>query len=89
MVLWPFGKTIVPKQRLAAKDACRFCVIRLSGLFAVVFITAIIHLLFAAFLSITIIYILFKPQHLKLMELSLLGLLARNVFRLNGMLIHF
>ncbi len=47
VVLWPFGKSIVPKR--AAKDACQF-LCNIIWLICGGFYTAFIHLLFAAFL---------------------------------------
>jgi len=69
VVLWPFGKKIVPR---AGGSGCvsLFCNIvwlLFGGLY-----TALVHLVFAAILFITIIGIPFARQHLKLMELSLL-----------------
>ncbi len=69
LVLWPFGKQVVPK---AGGEGCLsvFCNIIwlvFGGLY-----TAIIHLVFAALLFITIIGIPFARQHLKLMEISLM-----------------
>lgn len=69
LVLWPFGKKVVPKQQ---GEGC------LSLLFNIVWLifgglyTALIHLAFAAILFITIIGIPFARQHLKLMEVSLM-----------------
>lgn len=67
VVLWPFGKKIVPKPgsmgclSLFANTVWLLC----GGLY-----TAFVHLVFAAILFITIIGIPFARQHLKLMELS-------------------
>jgi len=69
LVLWPFGKRVVSSN---SGTGC------LSTLFNIVWLicgglyTAIIHLVFAAILFITIIGIPFARQHLKLMELSLM-----------------
>jgi uncharacterized membrane protein YccF (DUF307 family) len=69
VVLWPFGKEIVPKQGNSGCLAlfCNIVWLVFGGLY-----TAFIHLAFAALLFITIIGIPFARQHLKLMELSLL-----------------
>jgi uncharacterized membrane protein YccF (DUF307 family) len=69
VVLWPFGKQIVPKQGGAGCLSLLFNIIWLlcGGLY-----TALVHLVFAAIFAITIIGIPFARQHLKLMELSLL-----------------
>jgi uncharacterized membrane protein YccF (DUF307 family) len=67
LVLWPFGKKVVPKS---SPDGC------LSLLFNIIWLifgglyAAFIHLLFAGILFITIIGIPFAKQHLKLMEIS-------------------
>ena len=69
VVLWPFGKQIVPKQGGAGclSLLCNIIWLLCGGLY-----TAFIHLIFAAIFAITIIGIPFARQHLKLMELSLL-----------------
>jgi uncharacterized membrane protein YccF (DUF307 family) len=69
LVLWPFGKKVVPSNHGAGCLSLLFNIIWLifGGLY-----TAFIHLLFAAILFITIIGIPFARQHLKLMELSLM-----------------
>jgi len=69
VVLWPFGKQIVPKQGGTGCLSLLFNIIWLlcGGLY-----TALMHLIFAAIFAITIIGIPFAKQHLKLMELSLL-----------------
>jgi len=69
VVLWPFGKKIVPKQSATGclSLLCNIIWLLCGGLY-----TALIHLVFAAILFITIIGIPFARQHLKLMELSLL-----------------
>jgi len=75
VVLWPFGKQIVPKEGTTGCLAVLFNIIWLlcGGLY-----TAFVHLVFAAIFFITIIGIPFARQHLKLMELSLLPF-SRNV----------
>ena len=69
VVLWPFGKKIVPSSGGGGCLSLLFNIIWLicGGLY-----TAIIHLVFAFLLTITIIGIPFARQHLKLMELSLM-----------------
>lgn len=69
LVLWPFGKKVVPTQHAGGCLSILFNVIWLvfGG-----FYTALIHLVFACLLFITIIGIPFARQHLKLMELSLM-----------------
>jgi uncharacterized membrane protein YccF (DUF307 family) len=67
LVLWPFGKKIVPSKSGMGCLSVLFNIIWLicGGLY-----TALVHLLFAGILFITIIGIPFARQHLKLMELS-------------------
>jgi uncharacterized membrane protein YccF (DUF307 family) len=69
VVLWPFGKKIVPSPGGGGCLSLLFNIIWLicGGLY-----TAVIHLVFALLLTITIIGIPFARQHLKLMELSLM-----------------
>lgn len=69
VVLWPFGKSIVPKQ---GGEGCLSLLCNIIWLLCGGLYTAIIHLAFAAIFYITIIGIPFGRQHLKLMELSLL-----------------
>jgi uncharacterized membrane protein YccF (DUF307 family) len=69
VVLWPFGKKIVPKQ---AGTGCLSLLCNIIWLLCGGLYTALVHLVFAAILFITIIGIPFARQHLKLMELSLL-----------------
>ena len=75
VVLWPFGKSIVPKQ---GGEGCLPLLFNIIWLLCGGLYTAIIHLVFAAIFYITIIGIPFGRQHLKLMELSLLPF-SRNV----------
>jgi uncharacterized membrane protein YccF (DUF307 family) len=75
VVLWPFGKNIVPKQ---GGEGCLPLLFNIIWLLCGGLYTAIIHLVFAAIFYITIIGIPFGRQHLKLMELSLLPF-SRNV----------
>jgi uncharacterized membrane protein YccF (DUF307 family) len=67
VVLWPFGKQIVPIQGSTGCIAlcCNIIWLICGGLY-----TAFVHLVFAAILFITIIGIPFARQHIKLMELS-------------------
>ncbi|HEY6901029.1 MAG TPA: YccF domain-containing protein [Puia sp.] len=69
LVLWPFGRKIVPSNKSGGCLSLLFNIIWLlcGGLY-----TAVCHLFFAALLFITIIGIPFARQHLKLMELSLM-----------------
>jgi uncharacterized membrane protein YccF (DUF307 family) len=69
VVLWPFGKKIVPAPGGVGCISlfCNIIWLICGGLY-----TAIIHLVFALLLTITIIGIPFARQHLKLMELSLM-----------------
>lgn len=75
VVLWPFGKQIVPKEGATGclSVLCNIIWLCCGGLY-----TAFVHLVFAAIFFITIIGIPFARQHLKLMELSLLPF-SRNV----------
>ena len=75
VVLWPFGKNIVPKQ---GGEGCLPLLFNIIWLLCGGLYTAIIHLVFADIFYITIIGIPFGRQHLKLMELSLLPF-SRNV----------
>ncbi|MBS1664252.1 MAG: YccF domain-containing protein [Bacteroidetes bacterium] len=69
LVLWPFGRKVVPSNSSGGCFSLLFNIIWLlcGGLY-----TAVVHLFFAALLFITIIGIPFARQHLKLMELSLM-----------------
>ena len=69
LVLWPFGKRIVPSS---GSMGCLTLIFNIIWLICGGLYTAIVHLLFAALLFITIIGIPFARQHLKLMELSLM-----------------
>jgi uncharacterized membrane protein YccF (DUF307 family) len=75
VVLWPFGKNIVPKN---GGEGCLSLLCNIIWLLCGGLYTAIVHLVFAAIFYITIIGIPFGRQHLKLMELSLLPF-SRNV----------
>lgn len=75
VVLWPFGKAIVPKK---GGEGCLSLLCNIIWLLCGGLYTALIHLVFAAIFYITIIGIPFGRQHLKLMELSLLPF-SRNV----------
>lgn len=68
LVLWPFGKKIVPAPGGSGCLAvlCNIIWLICGGLY-----TAVVHLVFALLLAITIIGIPFARQHLKLAELSL------------------
>lgn len=67
VVLWPFGKQIVPKS---GSTGCLSLFANIVWLLCGGLYTAFVHLVFAAILFITIIGIPFARQHLKLMELS-------------------
>jgi uncharacterized membrane protein YccF (DUF307 family) len=69
LVLWPFGRRIVSTGNGMGCLSIIFNIIWLlcGGLY-----TALVHLVFAFLLAITIIGIPFARQHLKLMELSLM-----------------
>lgn len=69
LVLWPFGKRVVPSNggMGCLSLFCNIIWLLCGGLY-----TALVHLVFAAILFITIIGIPFARQHLKLMEISLM-----------------
>lgn len=69
LVLWPFGRQVVPTSSPTGclSLLCNIIWIICGGLY-----TAVVHLVFAFLLAITIIGIPFARQHLKLMELSLM-----------------
>jgi uncharacterized membrane protein YccF (DUF307 family) len=67
LVIWPFGKKVVPKY---GGHGCLSTIFNIIWLIFGGFYTALVHLIFAAILFITIIGIPFAKQHLKLMEIS-------------------
>jgi len=69
LVLWPFGRQVVSTGSPIGclSILCNIIWIICGGLY-----TAVVHLVFAFLLCITIIGIPFARQHLKLMELSLM-----------------
>ena len=69
LVLWPFGKRVVTTS---SGMGCLSLVCNIIWLLCGGLYTAVVHLVFAALLAITIIGIPFARQHLKLMELSLM-----------------
>ena len=69
LVLWPFGKKIVSTT---APSGCLALFCNIIWLLCGGLCTAIVHLVFAFILFITIIGIPFARQHLKLVELSLM-----------------
>jgi uncharacterized membrane protein YccF (DUF307 family) len=69
LVLWPFGRQVVPAP---GGDGCLTLLCNIIWLVFGGFYTALVHLLFAFLLAITIIGIPFARQHIKLMELSLM-----------------
>jgi uncharacterized membrane protein YccF (DUF307 family) len=69
LVVWPFGKRVVPTS---SGMGCLSLICNIIWLICGGLYTAVVHLVFAALLAITIIGIPFARQHLKLMELSLM-----------------
>ena len=69
LVLWPFGRQVVSRE---SGTGCFSILFNIIWLLCGGFYTALVHLLFAALLFITIIGIPFARQHLKLMEISLM-----------------
>ena len=69
LVLWPFGRRVVPTSSSMGclPLFCNIIWLLCGGLY-----TALVHLVFAALLFLTIIGIPFARQHIKLMELSLM-----------------
>jgi uncharacterized membrane protein YccF (DUF307 family) len=69
LVLWPFGKKVVStgSSMGCLSIFCNIVWLICGGLY-----TAVVHLIFAALLFVTIIGIPFARQHLKLVELSLM-----------------
>lgn len=76
--LWPFGSQIVSGE---SRAGCLSVVLNIIWLFTGGLYTAVVHLLFAFLLCITIIGIPFARQHLKLMELSLMPFGKRIEYR--------
>lgn len=70
LILWPFGKKVVPRSKGGAGCLSLFC--NIVWLLSGGLYTAFVHLIWAAILFITIIGIPFARQHLKLVELSLM-----------------
>jgi uncharacterized membrane protein YccF (DUF307 family) len=69
LVLWPFGKQVVPARH---GMGCIYLFCNIIWLLCGGLYTAVVHLVFAFLLCITIIGIPFARQHLKLVELSLM-----------------
>jgi len=69
LVLSPFGRQVVPSN---SPDGCLSLLLNIVWLIFGGLYSALIHLVFAIILTITIIGIPFARQHLKLMELSLM-----------------
>ena len=69
LVLWPFGKKVVPAS---GNTGCLSLLCNIIWLLCGGLYTAFIHLVFAGILFLTIIGIPFAKQHIKLMELSLM-----------------
>lgn len=68
LVLWPFGKRIVST---GGSSGCLSLLCNIIWLLCGGLYTALVHVVFALLLAITIIGIPFARQHLKLAELSL------------------
>ncbi len=68
LVLMPFGRRVVSNGN---SGGCLSTIFNIIWIFTGGLYTAIIHLVFAFLLAITIIGIPFAKQHLKLMELTL------------------
>ena len=69
LVLWPFGKKVVSSNN--SGTGCLNVLFNIIWLVCGGFYTALVHLIFAFILCLTIIGIPFARQHLKPMELSL------------------
>jgi uncharacterized membrane protein YccF (DUF307 family) len=69
LVLWPFGRKVVST---GSGSGCLSVLCNIIWLLCGGLYTALVHLVFAALLFITIIGIPFARQHLKLMEISLM-----------------
>jgi uncharacterized membrane protein YccF (DUF307 family) len=69
LVLAPFGRQVVPSD---SPVGCLSLLLNIIWLIFGGLYTALVHLVFAIILTITIIGIPFARQHLKLMELSLM-----------------
>jgi uncharacterized membrane protein YccF (DUF307 family) len=69
LVIWPFGRSVV---RVSNGTGCLTFFCNIIWLLCGGLYTALVHLLFAGLLFITIIGIPFARQHLKLVELSLM-----------------
>ena len=69
LMLWPFGRRVVSTN---SGMGCLSIFANIIWLICGGLYTALVHLVFAAILFITIIGIPFARQHLKLMELSLM-----------------
>ena len=69
LVLWPFGKKVITTSSSGGclSMICNIIWLLFGGLY-----TALVHLVFALLLGITIIGIPFARQHLKLVELALM-----------------
>jgi len=69
LVLWPFGRRVVPTT---SGMGCLSVICNIIWLICGGLYTALVHLVFAFILGVTIIGIPFARQHLKLVELSLM-----------------
>jgi uncharacterized membrane protein YccF (DUF307 family) len=68
LVLWPFGKKVVTTS---SSGGCLSLLFNIIWIFTGGLYTAVVHLVFAVLLFISIIGIPFGRQHLKLVELTL------------------
>jgi uncharacterized membrane protein YccF (DUF307 family) len=68
LVLWPFGKKVVTTS---SSGGCLTLLFNIIWIFTGGLYTAVVHLVFAFLLFISIIGIPFARQHLKLVELTL------------------
>ncbi|WP_153796378.1 YccF domain-containing protein [Foetidibacter luteolus] len=69
MVLWPFGRRVVNGRN---SSGCLPVLFNIIWILCGGWYTALVHIVFACLLFITIIGIPFAKQHLKLVELSLM-----------------
>lgn len=69
LVLWPFGKKVV---NTGSSSGCLGLLCNIIWLLCGGLYTAVVHLVFAFLLAITVIGIPFALQHLKLVEISMM-----------------
>lgn len=77
LVLWPFGKSVVPAN---GSNGCLLTLLNIIWLFSGGLWLAIGHIVFGVLLSLTIIGIPFGRQHFKLVEISLMPFGKRIVY---------